>query len=367
MSNLNIFKKNADYLLLGLVLLLAIFSITMIGSTHISTGFFARDTIVQSGAYVIGFLAVVIINMFHYSALKEQRRILYIVSIIFLFTVYIPFLGVEQFGSRAWINLGITTIQPSELVKILFVFIMASYFEEHRHDLYNFKGLLKAIIMAGPIIVIVLKEDLGSALVFCSIWLSMIFYVGVDLKALGKFFALFFLSIPLAYVFMAPYQKERIEAFLHPENLDLAGNYQVWQGKVAIGSGGFWGKGLFNGTQKELDFIPVQTSDFIFSVTIEELGFLGGIVLLAIFMMLLFRCTRILRFSQDIYGGLIVAGFIGMFLFQIFENIAMNMGIMPVTGITLPFLSYGGSSVLSSMIAIGIILNVGVHNKGIKF
>lgn len=168
-------------------------------------------------------------------------------------------------------------------------------------------------------------------------------------------------------MFMADYQKERIEAFLHPENLDLMGNYQVWQSKIAIGSGGLTGKGLFNGTQKELDFIPVQTSDFIFSVVGEELGLIGGIIVIALFGVLLIRMTRVIRDALDFYGALVVTGIVGMFTFQIFENIAMTMGLMPVTGITLPFLSYGGSSILSNMIALGLVLDVGIRSKSINF
>lgn len=144
--------------------------------------------------------------------------------------------------------------------------------------------------------------------------------------------------MPIVYKFLDDYQKERIEAFLHPENLSLSGNYQVWQSKVAMGSGGFFGKGLFQGTQKSLDFIPVQQSDFIFSVVVEELGFLGGTLTILVYAFLLIRFTRIIRDSVDLYGALIVIGFLGMFLFQIFENIAMTMGLMPLReSLALPF------------------------------
>ena len=195
----------------------------------------------------------------------------------------------------------------------------------------------------------------------------MIFFSGVDLKAIGKFFALVFAFVPVAYLFMADYQKDRIEAFLHPENLQLPGNYQVFQGKVAMGSGGLLGKGLFNGTQKELDFIPVQSSDFIFSVLIEELGFIGGLVVISVYTVLLIRMAQIAKGALDFYGSLVIIGIIGMFSFQIFENIAMNMGIMPVTGLPLPILSYGGTSMLTSIIAIGIVLNISSRSQGIKF
>lgn len=363
-SNLS---KNVDKTIIVLVASLAAISILMIGSTQINNGFFSREVIVQIIAYGIGAALAFIILSFNYTQFLGLEKQLYILCIILLLLVYIPGLGVELFSSRAWINLGITTIQPSEFVKILYILIMAGYLNEHKEDLYNFKGLIKAGLVAAPIILIVLKEDLGSALVFAAIWVVMIFFAGINLGVFAKFFALVVAAIPVAYIFMADYQKERIEAFLHPSNLDLEGNYQVWQSKVAMGSGGVFGKGLFNGTQKELDYIPVQTSDFIFSVIGEELGLIGGLAVIGIFTILLVRFARIVRNSLDLYGALIVAGIIGMFAFQIFENIAMTMGLMPVTGITLPFLSAGGSSIMSNMIAIGLVLGVGMRSKGINF
>lgn len=361
------FKKKVDPVILISVLFLSIVSVLMIGSTHISNGFIARDTIIQATSFLMGVIISVFIYRYHYSTFKGHSALLYTVSIIFLLTVYIPGLGVVQYGSRAWITLGFTTIQPSEFVKILFILIMAEYLENNHDELYNFKGILKAVIFAAPIILIVLKEDLGSALVFSSIWLFMVFFSGVDLKAIGKFFALVLAFVPVAYLFMANYQKDRIEAFLHPENLQLPGNYQVFQGKVAMGSGGLLGKGLFNGTQKELDFIPVQSSDFIFSVLIEELGFIGGLVVISVYTILLIRMAQIAKGALDFYGSLVIIGIIGMFSFQIFENIAMNMGIMPVTGLPLPILSYGGTSMLTSIISIGIVLNISSRSQGIRF
>lgn len=358
--------KNVDKVIIAVVVLLACLSILMIGSTQINNGFISREVVVQCIAYFIGLVGVIIILNFNYNMFAGMEKYLYVLSILLLLSVYTP-LGEVRYDARSWINLGVTTIQPSEFVKILFVLIMAGYLNEHKDDLYNFKGLLKSGIVAAPIIVIVLKEDLGSALVFSFMWVAMVFFAGINLKVFGKFFALVVAAVPVAYVFMADYQKERIEAFLHPDNLNLSGNYQVWQSKVAIGSGGVFGKGLFNGTQKELEFIPVQTSDFIFSVIGEELGLVGGLAVIGLFTIMLIRMTGIVRDALDFYGALVVAGFIGMFAFQIFENIAMTMGLMPVTGITLPFLSAGGSSIMSNMFAIGLVLDVGMRSKGINF
>lgn len=360
--------KLADKFILILVGILGCISLLMLESTVYDNGFvLSRVVWVQALAYIIGFIALTFVLHLEYTFFEGLSKPLYIASIVILLLVYIPGLGIEQYGSRAWINLGVTTLQPSEFVKILFILLMANYLSVHREDIKKFRGVLLAGLYALPIILIVLKDDLGSALVYMVIWLFMVFFAGIDYKILIKSIIAAIASLPVIYNFLGDYQKNRIEAFLHPDNLNLPGNYQVWQSKVAIGSGGFFGKGLFNGTQKELDFIPVQQSDFIFSVVVEELGFLGGIILILLYGGLLYRFITVIRDALDLYGALIVVGFTSMFLFQIFENIAMTMGIMPVTGITLPLMSGGGTSVIASMISIGIILNVGINSKSIRF
>lgn len=363
----NLFK-NIDKFLLFLPLCFAAISIVMISSTA-SEGHFVFDRYVkmQIIAYALGFIAVSLILLIDYKIFENWERPLYIISLLLLLTVYIPGLGVEQYGSRAWINLRVMNFQPSEIVKITFIILLALYFSRNFNTLKTYKGVIRSALYASPFIVIVLKEDLGGAIVLCFIWLAMVFYAGIDYKILGKFTCIFALSLPIVYRFMASHQKDRIDAFLHPENLELGGNYQVWQSKVAIGSGGFLGKGLFQGTQKELKFLPVQKSDFIFSVIVEELGTIGGTFVIILYSIFLYRIAKIAYNAKENFGALIAVGFIGMFGFQIFENIAMTMGIMPVTGITLPFISYGGSSVLANMIGLGLILNVGIRSKIINF
>lgn len=364
--------KSCDKIILLLVFILGFISLLMLESTIYDGGLVlnfddGRAVIIQAIAYALGFLCILMVFTVDYNFFYGLEKLLYALSIVCLLTVYVPGLGISQYGARSWINLGITTLQPSEFVKISFVLIMAGYLSEHRSELHDFKGVFKAVLYAAPIIAIVLKEDLGSALVFGVMWIFMIFFAGIDYKVFFQCAGLTVAMIPIVYRFLGDYQKDRIEAFLHPDNLTLPGNYQVWQSKIAIGSGGFSGTGLFKGSQKELDFIPVQQSDFIFSVIGEELGFLGGFLVILLYGLLSWRFTRIIRDCEDLYGALIVVGFVGMFLFQIFENIAMTMGLMPVTGITLPLLSGGGTSVIATLIAVGLILNVGVNNKAMKF
>ena len=307
------YLKSVDKLICLTVLILATVSILMIGSTSVNSNFFSRSVIVQMAAYVIGITAALVLMAVNYKIFQEFTIPLYILGIGLLMLVYVPGLGLEVSGARAWIDLRVVTFQPSEVVKLIFILIMADYLNKHHKELNTFGSLVKAGLLAAPIIVIVLKEDFGSAMVFASIWLVMVFYAGIDLKVFAKFFVLVAAMVPVGYFFMHDYQKDRLEAFLHPNNLSLPGNYQVWQSKVAIGSGGIFGKGLFNGTLKDTDFIPVQTSDFIFAVIGEELGLVGGVAIIALFGFLLVRMMKILHKSVDFYGALIISGVIGMF------------------------------------------------------
>lgn len=361
--------KNLDRTLVILPLFFAAISIVMIGSTAYDGAFhFTRGMIVQVAAYVLGFLAMGLVVFFDYRTFEKMERAIYIGSILFLLCVYIPGLGVVQYGARGWLNLGVVYLQPAEVVKIFFVLLFSNYLTKNRETLYTFKSLIKAgLYMAPFVLLIILQRDLGNALVFCVIGALMIFVAGVDGRLYGKIAGAAILSTPIMYRFMEPHQKERIDAFLHPDNPSLEGYWQVWNSKIAIGSGGFWGKGLFQGTQKELNFLPVAESDFIFAVIVEELGMIGGIAIIALYTLFLYRILKIADNAKDTYGSLVAFGIFAMFFFQIFENIGMAMGLMPVTGITLPFISAGGSSVVTNMIALGLVLNVGIRSKVINF
>jgi len=328
---------------------------------------FSNEVRTQIIAYCLGLVALIVVLFIDYNFYVSIEKLLYAVSVIFLLSVYFPVIGHTAEGGLRWINLGITTFQPSEMVKISLVLLSAMYISRNRESLTTFKGVALSFLYVAPFIAIVVLEDLGSAIVMGFSWVFMVFYAGINLKLFAKLSGLVALCLPVVYQVLSGYQKARIDAFLNPGDLTLPGNYQVWQSKIAIGSGGLFGKGLFAGTQKELRFLPVQKSDFIFSVIVEELGFIGGAFLVSLYTIFIYRILKIAYNAKDLYGALIAAGFIGMFLFQTFQNIAMTMGFMPVTGVTLPFISYGGSSVLSCMIAVGLILNVGIRNKIINF
>jgi len=364
---INLFKNISKPLLLIPVFFFALSVLMMISTSYDNGIVISRTVLIQTAAYLLGFVVVVVLANMDYTVFQEFEKPLYIFSVLFLLTPYLPFIGIESHGARSWINLGFTTFQPSEIVKITFVLLVANYLQRNKDKLFTFRSIMMAALYGAPFILIVLKDDFGSAVVFIIMWVTMLFFAGIDGKLFSRCAGATVLCMPIAYRFLAPYQQERITAFLHPDNLSLQGNYQIWMSKVAIGSGGFFGKGLFKGTQKDLDFLPVRNSDFIFSVIVEELGFIGGAVLVAAYSWFIYSAARVAYMAKDIYGTLIVMGLVGMFVFQIFENIAMCMGIMPSTGITLPFISYGGSSILSSMIALGLIVNVAIRNRGVTF
>lgn len=361
--------KNLDGFLIILVLLLFLVGIILIGSTSYDTELhLTREIKVQSFAFILGILAIFVILFFDYKILEGLDKTLYVACIVLLLLVYIPGIGKMQYGARSWIDLGPLDFQPSEIVKILFILTFSKYLSNNKHSLSTLKGVAFSGLYCAPIILLILIEpDLGNAAVISFISIGMVFAAGIDYKIFLKIAAAVVVSIPIMYRFMEEHQRSRIDAFLHPDDLTLPGNYQVWNSKVAIGSGNLLGKGLFKGTQKKLKFLPVQESDFIFAVLCEELGFIGGTVVILLYLLFLYRLIMIAKKAKDTYGRLIIIGILSMFAFQIFENIAMTMGLMPVTGITLPLISYGGSSMLTNMIALGIVLNIGMRHHTINF
>ena len=226
----------------------------------------------------------------------------------------------------------------------------------------------KVVNIAFPIIgLLIAQPDLGTAIVFCCIIAAIIFTAGIDYKMLRKAIIVGVIALPIVYLCIDDYQQARITGFLHPEDTSIQGNYQVMQSNIAIGSGGLLGKGLFKGTQNQEDFLPIQDSDFIFAVVGEELGVVGMVALIGLFAYFLYRMLKIASESKDEYGTLVVVGVTGMFGYQIIQNIGMTVSLIPVTGVTLPFISYGGSSVLTSMANLGLVLNVCMRRKKINF
>jgi rod shape determining protein RodA len=360
------FLKKIDFLLVMMPLLLGVFSVIMINSITSDGSSFSRTALIQVIAFALGLAAMAVAALIDTGSLSRFTWLFYALSFIIQLTVFVPGLGVDPTstgGQQAWISLGITTMQPSELVKITFIIFLASWLDEKRDTLFTFMGFLRAALPALPLIGLMVVIDMGAGIVAFFIFVGMIFAAGLRGRLFGELAAAFILAVPLAYRFLESHQKERFEAFLHPSNTDIAATYQPLQSKVAIGSGGMFGKGLGNGTIKESNFLPVQESDFIYSIICEELGFVGGMAIIVMYAVFLQRIWRTATRSHEVFGALASVGFLCMFGFQIFENIGMTMGLMPITGITLPFLSAGGTSVVANMIGVGIVLGISVRSK----
>ena len=361
--------RHFDWTLLIVMVLIAIMGFVAISSaTHFAEDGFSRQLKIQVVAFAIGLVVMAVLVLMDYNYLGDLHRVVYGLSILALLLVYVPGLGAVRGGARSWIDIGPIDVQTSELAKIGFILAYAKFLESRYGQLTSLKEIALALVFPLPFILLILRQpDLGSALVFAVITAGMLFVAGMPWRYFLAGGALGIAMIPVAYRFLEDHQKRRIDAFLNPSNPDLPGNYHVKQSKITIGSGQVTGKGLFMGTQTKYDFLPVQETDFIFAVLVEEMGFVGGAVLIGLYFLFLYRMFCVAREAKDAYGTLIVAGVVSMFLYQIVQNIGMTMGIMPVTGVTLPFMSYGGSSLIISMAAVGLVLGVSVRRKKIKF
>lgn len=358
--------KNFDFGLLITVILICALSIVVISSAShaIETGSY-KKVIVQSFAILFGIILLFIITLFDYNQISRLSKIIYILNILVLISVL--FVGKVSNGAQSWIHIGPIDIQPSEFSKIAIILTLANTFKD-MDEVRSFKDLIGPLIHVGiPFIIVMLQPDLGTALVFIAIFIGMLFISGVRPKVFGGLIAAGLAMLPVAYKILKPYQRNRLLSFINP-NLDPMGSgYHVIQSKIAIGSGMFWGKGLYNGSQTQLYYLPEAWTDFIYSVVGEELGFIGAASLILLYGIMLYKCWRIAFMAKDKYGYLIAVGIISMFTFHIFENIGMTVGIMPITGIPLPFMSYGGSSIVANMIAIGLLLNIGMRRQKINF
>jgi len=375
--------------------------------------------------FVLGIFLMGAVAYLPYEDLMKYTRYYYVITLILLGAVAI--MGHSALGAQRWIQVGTHTIQPSEFAKLLMILSFSGFLVKRQGNLNRFRDLLPCFIYFGiPILFVLMQPDLGTALVFVFIMFCMMFFAGAKpsilLWLLGIGFALvaglFFIHLYLHnldlqqkdqlsllkqrvritanspagqelnsnYLALAKknrtihslheklhkytfkeYQMTRLFIFLNPRSDLLGAGYHVWQSLIAIGSGGFAGKGLLEGTQSHLTFLPVRHTDFIFSVVGEEFGFIGALFILGLFFFILYRGVQIAAGARDLAGALLAVGVISMLLFQVFTNIGMTTGIMPVTGIPLPFVSYGGSSLMMCMMAIGLLLNIYLRRRKILF
>lgn len=344
-------------ILAAVIGIVAIFSATRSMNTN-------SNVIMQFASFLIGAVLMFFLSRINYQTFGYTAIPIYIVCILLLIAVLI-FGTTGSWGARSWIRFGPIGIQPSEICKIGFAITFAKHISSVKNDINKPKTLAFIILhIAILIFLIMLEPDAGSSMVFCFMAIAMLFVAGLSFRYIIPTFLAFLAASPLIYFFLlSDYQKRRIQVFFNPELDKLGSGYNVIQSKIAVGSGNIFGKGFLKGTQNQLGFLPTKHTDFIFSVISEEFGFIGAVLVVLLLFSIIYRCLKIAVNSGDLFGKYICVGISAMLIFHTFENIGMCIGLMPVTGIPLPFISYGGTSLITNMIAIGIVLSVSSHSK----
>ncbi len=311
--------------------------------------------------FMIGMVAMLAALTVDYHQIDRLAYLFYAAVLSLLLLVL--FIGSTSGGSQRWLDLGFFTLQPSEPAKLAIVLVLAKYLQyDERADGYRLRDLWAPFFLAAPLILLTLAQpDLGTAAILFLIFLSVILMGGLRLRSFFYLVATGVISLPIAWHFLKPYQQKRIWTFLNPDLDPLGAGYHAIQSKIAIGSGRLLGKGYLGGTQNQLDFLPAQHTDFVFSVFAEEWGFLGCLILLGFYFTLIAFSLRVVARAKDRLGALLVFGLVTIFFWQVVINVAMVTGVLPVVGIPLPLLSYGGSSLVSMMVAVGLMMNVSIR------
>jgi len=355
--------RHLDPVLLTTALGLGIYGLLMIYSaTHQSQtafqgdpGFFMKK---QVAFLMLGLIALVVTASFDYRLVKVYATIGFVAALFLLFFVLTP-LGSRAAGAQRWITVFGFQFQPSEFAKLALVAMLAAYLSEYRRLALD--HVWRAAALAGaPLLLVFFQPDVGTSMAFAAVLIGLLVVAGAKGRHLGILILLALFAVFAAFRVgvVQQYQIERLTTFLDPAADPLRAGYNVQQSTIAIGSGGIGGKGFLNGTQTSLDFVPHQQTDFVFTVVGEEFGFVGAMFLLLMFGVLLWRGLRIAMMARDPFGTLLAAGIVTMLAFQIFVNIGMTLGIMPMTGIPLPLVSYGGSALIANLMGIGLLMNI---------
>jgi rod shape determining protein RodA len=352
--------RDFDWALLGLVLLLCSMSVLEVHSATVHTKF------ASFGTRQIFWVAAGVAVMFIFAKIDYHRVLdwapwAYGAGILALIAVLSP-LGHKALGGRRWIKLGPMLVQPSEYVKLILILAVARYFANLGGRSVTWRDILKAFALVGVPMLLVLKQpDLGTTLTYTPILIAGLFLGGINLRQSLTLIALGVVLVGGVWTsgkFLKPYQKARLTSFINPQDDPRGAGYQVLQSEIAVGSGGIWGKGLEKGTQTQGYFLPIPYTDFIFAAFSEEHGFVGAFFILLLYFLILMRLIQNAQTAADLPGSLIIMGIVAVLTFQIAVNVGMVIGLMPVTGIPLPLMSYGGSSVLFTFLALGVAMNV---------
>src|SRR5688572_17506762 len=354
---------HVDWLLVGAVLILSAIGLAMIYSTTYvrfpdGSGRPGREFLVQLYALGLGGIALVVCLMIDYRKLAEHSLLLY--GGLLAMLIFVLVAGNSAGGAQRWIELGRFKLQPSEFARATLALVLAMYFGENRRGARTPTDILVAALFAAvPFLLIVKQPDLGTAVTLLPVAFGIAYLAGLRLRLIGIALGVAVLLAPIAWSFaLKDYQKSRIVIFLDPEQDPRGAGYQPIQARVSVGSGGLKGKGFMQGTQGQYKFLPVAHNDFIFSVLAEEHGFLGVLAALGLYLFVILRSLEAARLAKDRIGAYLVGGIISGFTFQVIYNITMSAGLAPVKGLTLPLMSYGGSSIIATLAAFGLILNV---------
>jgi len=351
---------HVDWLMLGAVYLLCAVGVVMIAS---ATADPSRETastlpLTQFYAILLGTVALLLCAAIDYRTLADHWLLVYLGLVLLL--VYVLVFGAVRGGGRRWVPLPWFNLQPSEFMKIGLALVLARYFGDSRSRAPSGRDLaIAGALTALPVLLVARQPDLGTAVTLASVLAGVAILAGMRLRVAGILLAIAVLSAPVVWTFaLQDYQRGRILTFVDPARDPLGAGYQQIQARITVGSGGLWGKGFRKGTQGQLSFLPVAHNDFIFSVLAEEQGFVGVLVVLGLCAFVMLRAIDTARRARDRLGALLVVGVLSSFLFQVVYNVSMSAGLAPVKGLTLPLMSYGGSSVIATLAGVGLILNV---------
>jgi rod shape determining protein RodA len=361
--------NNFDFPLFFAVIILSFISILLVASATNSYQNSTSLIMIQSAATFIGISFCLILAFYDYEYLAANY--LYIIGISIFLLVIVLFIGTgaEEVGGKSWIRIGPIGIQPAEVVKIGFILSFAFQLDKYKDRINDFPIVMGFLAHIGILVFLIMRQpDFGTTMVFVAIFIAMVFTAKISYKYILSAILALGVTLPILwFFFFKDYQKNRILDFLNPSSDVQYSGYQVMQSKTAIGGGQIFGQGLFKGILTQNDFLPAKHTDFIFAVAGEELGFLGAILIVSLIVFIVIRCFIIAYNAKDALGSFIGIGVGTMIVVQSFENIGMTIGLTPVTGITLPFLSYGGSSMVTNFLAIGLVLNVKMRHKRINF
>ena len=360
--------RNFDYTLVLVMLSLIGLGLLMIASASRSNAHSLIFVQKQATWAIIGLALFAFGLAIDYQMLLNAARNIYAVNLALLASVF--FIGHAAKGAQRWISIGPFVLQPSEFAKLALIVTLSAFLVKNQESIHSPRTVVKSFIhIAVPMFLIFKQPDLGTSLVIMVIWFGMLFVAGAKIRHLGVFIITgILLATTMWHVgVLKDYQKARLVVFINPDTDPRGAGYHIRQSRIAIGSGQFLGKGLFHGTQSRLRFIPEQHTDFIFTVVGEELGFVGAGIVVMLYFALIWRGLVAMADNEDLGGRLIAAGITAMFFFHIVVNIGMTLGIMPVTGVPLPLLSYGGSNLLANMLTLGILARVHLRRHKITF